>query len=69
MPWPKSNGCGHLHYRKKTANNACNPNFSGVSPNGGQRWAPPPRCGFRLKGSIASSRSLHAALPRWDYTL
>jgi hypothetical protein len=24
-PWPQSNDFGHFHYRKKTANNACNP--------------------------------------------
>src|SRR5438093_12528218 len=24
-PWPKGSDFGHLHYRKKTANNACNP--------------------------------------------
>src|SRR5205085_4598877 len=27
-PWLKTNDFGHLHYRKKTANNACNPKMA-----------------------------------------
>jgi hypothetical protein len=31
--WPKSNDFGHLYYRKKTANNACNPTMPGKLPD------------------------------------
>jgi len=27
LPWLHSNDFGHLHYRKKTANNVCNPSY------------------------------------------
>jgi len=61
-PWPQSNDFSHLHYRKKTANNACNPDYErGQAPEG---W-----CQHRIAAGIDKRTREMLAAQAADITL